>query len=286
MSSNDEFSLAEHFLSLIDKKTIWELDMICSILNINVDDFTTFISKFPMAYGLSIQSKRFYITPELVSDAVEEIKKSFVEWYQRIAPDGYSQVVQASIHKRTEEVRIDTPERVSPKVKISVYGNNYVVEDVLNNFLFKAGLQPSFNYTGGYEPIDFQKNIGNEIYNCQFMLINYNRDMISLANLLFEMPEAFMFIFDPLDSLQVDRLVKMIKILISKRKNDLFITFLASVKTEIDKEVLEEVANTLSHLVEFLEEKPHFKVSFAIISSDIQVERKINDLIQTARMLF
>ncbi len=286
MSSNVEFSLAEHFLSLIDKKTIWELDMICSILNINVEDFTNFINKFPMAYGLSVQGKKLYITPELVGDVVDEIKKSFIEWYQRIAPDGYSQVVQATISRRTEEIRSDTPERVSPKIKISVYGNNYIVEDVLNDYLARAGLSPSFNYTGGYEPIDFQKNIGNEIYNCQFMLINYNRDMISLANLLFEMPEAFIFIFDPLDPLQSDRLVKMIKILISKRKNDMFITFLANVKSEISQDSLEDVANTLSYLVEFLEEKPQFKVSFAILSSTDQVERKINDLIQTARMLF
>ncbi len=286
MSLDDESSLAEHFLSLIDKKTIWELDMICSILNINVEDFTGFINKFPMAYGLSVQGKKFYITPELVNDAIEEIKQSFVDWYQRIAPDGFSQVVQASIQKRSEEVLSDTPERISSKIKISVYGNNHVVEHVLNEFLSRVGLQPSFDYTGGYEPIDFQKNIGNDIYNCQFMMINYNREMLSLANLLFEMPEAFLFIFNPLDQLQIDRLVKMVKILISKRKKDLFITFLASVKPDISQESLSDVAKTLSYLVEYLEEKPHFKVSFTILSSTNQIERKITDLIQSARMLF
>ncbi len=285
MSIDRETSIAKHFLSLIEKKTIWELEIIASILNIHPDDFANYIEQFPMAYGLSIQKKRFYIIPELVQDVLDEVKTSFIEWYQRTAPRAYSQA------KRVEEIRkeyhIDErPERISPKVKITVYGNNYVVEDVLNDYLARAGLSPSFEYTGGYEPFDFQKNIGNEIYNCQFLMINYNRDHLALAPLLFEMPEAFLFIFNPLDKLQIDRLVKMVQNLIAKRKKEIFVTFLAVVDKEIDSSSLDEISSTLSYLVEFLEEKPIYKVSFSILSSNDQIERKMNDLIQTAKMLF
>ncbi|MHA1198426.1 MAG: hypothetical protein ACTSQF_03645 [Candidatus Heimdallarchaeaceae archaeon] len=285
MSIENEETIAEHFLSLIDKKSIWELEIISSILNIHPEDLAGFIKQFPMAYGLSIQGKRFYITHELVRDVLEEVKQKFIDWYQRVAPRGYSQA------KRTEELKKDhfiddRPERVSPKIKISVYGNNYVVEDVLNEFLAREGLSLSFQYTGGYEPFDFQKNIGNNIYNCQFLLIDYKRDLLSLAPLLFEMPEAFVFIFDPLDKLQIDRLIKMIQNLVTKRKKDILVSFIAIVGKDIETTELDEISSTLSYLVEFLEEKPVFKVSFAILSSGDQIERKMNDLIQTAKMLF
>ncbi|MCE7742938.1 MAG: hypothetical protein GOP50_10825 [Candidatus Heimdallarchaeota archaeon] len=285
MSTEKEEKIAEHLFSLIDKKSIWELEIFSSILNIHPEDLAGFIKQFPMAYGLSIQGKRLYITHELVRDVLDEVKLKFIEWYQRVAPREYSQA------KRTEEIRKehfidDRPERISSKIKISVYGNNYVVEDVLNDFLAREGLSPSFQYTGGYEPFDFQKTIGNDIYNCQFLLIDYNRDFLSLAPLLFEMPEAFLFIFNPLDKLQIDRLVKMIQSLIAKRKKDILVTFLAIVGKDIESTALDEITSTLSYLVEFLEEKPVYKVSFAILSSNDQVERKMNDLIQTAKMLF
>lgn len=285
MSTEKEEKIAKHLFSLIDKKSIWELEIFSSILNIHPEDLAGFIKQFPMAYGLSIQGKRLYITHELVRDVLDEVKLKFIEWYQRVAPREYSQA------KRTEEIRKehfidDRPERISSKIKISVYGNNYVVEDVLNDFLAREGLSPSFQYTGGYEPFDFQKTIGNDIYNCQFLLIDYNRDFLSLAPLLFEMPEAFLFIFNPLDKLQIDRLVKMIQSLIAKRKKDILVTFLAIVGKDIESTALDEITSTLSYLVEFLEEKPVYKVSFAILSSNDQVERKMNDLIQTAKMLF
>jgi len=285
MNSGIEESIADHLLALIDKKSIWELEIISSILNIHPDDLTEFIQQFPMAYGLSIQGKRFYITHELVFDVLDEVKAKFIAWYQSKSPRRYSQL------KRVEEIKKeyfieDKPERISPKIKISVYGNNYVVEDVLNNFLAREGLSPSFSYTGGYEPFDFQKTIGNDIYNCQFLIIDYKRDILALAPLLFEMPEAFIFIFDPLDKLQIDRLAKMIQNLIAKRKTDMLVTFLAIVKSSIQTSELDEISGTLSYLVEFLEEKSIFKVSFAILSSDDQTERKMNDLIQTAKLLF
>ena len=285
MNSGIEESVADHLLALIDKKSIWELEIISSILNIHPEDLAEFIQQFPMAFGLSIQGKRFYITHELVRDVLGEVRSRFIEWYQSTGPRRYSQL------KRVEEIKKeyfieDKPERYTPKIKISVYGNNYVVEDVLNNFLAREGLSPSFQYTGGYEPFDFQKTIGNDIYNCQFLIIDYKRDLLSLAPLIFEMPEAFIFAFDPLDKLQIDRLAKMIQTLIAKRKNDLLVTFLAIVRKEIQPSELNEISGTLSYLVEFLEEETIFKVSFAILSSEDQIERKMNDLIQTAKMLF
>ena len=102
-----------------------------------------------MAYGISIQRKRLYITPELVRDVVDEVKESFILWYQRTAPSGHSQVSPIGQYKKSETYLNDVPERVSPKIKISIYGNNYVVEDALNDYLTRAGLNPSFEYTGG-----------------------------------------------------------------------------------------------------------------------------------------
>ncbi len=285
MSTDKEESIAEHFISLIYKKSIWELDILSSILNLHPEDLSGFIQQFPMAYGLSIQGKRFYITHELVLDVLDEVKKKFIQWYQSVAPREYSQTNRFEEIKR-EYLVDDRPERGSPKIKISVYGNNYVVEEVLNDYLSREGLSPSFQFAGGYEPFDFQKNIGNNIYNCQFLIIDYNRDLLSLAPLLFEMPEAFVFIFNPLDKLQIERLVKMIRSLIEKRKKDILVTFLAIVEKGIQSSELDEISGTLSHLVEFMEELSIFKVSFAILSSSDQTERKMNDLIQTAKMLF
>ena len=285
MNADIEESIADHFLSLIEKKSIWDLEIISSILNIHPDDLSSFISKFPMAYGLSIQKKRFYITYELVRDVLDEVKSEFINWYQSTAPRTYSQIQRAEETKKDYFVN-DRPERISPKIKICVYGNNYVIEDVLNNYLLREGLSPSFQYTGGYEPFDFQKTIGNNIYNCQFLIIDYKREFLSLAPLLFEMPEAFIFVFDPLDKLQIDRLVKMIQNLISKRKKEILVTFLAVVHEDIKTPELGEISETLSYLVDFMEELPIFKVSFAILSSNEQIERKMNDLIQTAKMLF
>ncbi len=285
MNTEKEESIAEHFLSLIDKKSIWELEIISSILNIHPEDLAEFVQQFPMAYGLSIQGKRLYVTHELVIDVLDEVKQRFIDWYQSFAPREYSQAKRAEEIKKEYFIE-DKPERISPKIKISIYGNNYVIEDVLNKYLVREGLFPSFQFTGGYEPFDFQKTIGNEIYNCQFLIIDYRRDLLSLAPLLFEMPEAFVFIFDPLDKLQIDRLVKMIQTLISKRKKEILVSFLAIVDTDIQTSELDEISSTLSQLVEYMEELPIFKVSFAILSSDSQTERKMNDLIQTAKMTF
>ena len=78
----------------------------------------------------------------------------------------------------------------------------------------------------------------------------------------------------------------MIQILISKRKKDIIVTFIAVVDQNIETQSLEEITSTLSYLVEFLEEKPIYNVSFSILSSSNQIERKMNDVIQTAKMLF
>ena len=141
MNTEKEESIAEHFLSLIDKKSIWELEIISSILNIHPEDLAEFIDQFPMAYGLSIQGKRLYVTQELVHDVLDEVKQRFIDWYQSFAPREYSQARRAEEIKKEYFIE-DKPERISPKVKISIYGNNYVVEDVLNKYLERDGLLP------------------------------------------------------------------------------------------------------------------------------------------------
>ncbi|GAH94703.1 unnamed protein product, partial [marine sediment metagenome] len=81
-------------------------------------------------------------------------------------------------------------------------------------------LQVTYNYEGGYEPINEEISIGNESVECQFCVINYRREITSLANLLFELSEGFLFIFNPLDKMQVVKATNMINLLSQKRRFD------------------------------------------------------------------
>ena len=91
MSSEKETAIAEHLLSLMDKKNVWELEILSSILNINSQDLFDFIKTLPMAFGLVVSGKKVYITPELFCDVEEEIKESFITWYQSTGPTAYKQ---------------------------------------------------------------------------------------------------------------------------------------------------------------------------------------------------
>ena len=61
MSSEKENAIAEQLLSLIDKKNVWELEILSSIININSQDLTDFIKKLPMAFGLAVSGKKVLI---------------------------------------------------------------------------------------------------------------------------------------------------------------------------------------------------------------------------------
>ncbi|MHA1201014.1 MAG: hypothetical protein ACTSQ4_00660 [Candidatus Heimdallarchaeaceae archaeon] len=286
MSSEKETAIAEQLLSLIDKKNVWELEILSSIININSKDLADFIKELPMAFGLVISSgKKVYITPELVRDVKAEIKDTFISWYQSTRPGTYTQYSLLSKEIIREDFARNLRLEKKAKVKITVYGENFLVQRVIDTYLAKGNLQTTYNYEGGYEPINAEKTIGNDIVECRFCVINYGRDITSIANILFELSEGFLFIFNPLDKMQVVKSTNMINLLSHKRRSDIFVTFLGIVTEEEGQESINEIASVLSQMVGKLENIHQFKVSFAILSDKFQIERKINDLLQTSQLL-
>ncbi|MHA1222328.1 MAG: hypothetical protein ACTSSG_09715 [Candidatus Heimdallarchaeaceae archaeon] len=285
MSEDTKTTIADHFLSLIEKKNIWGLEIISSIINIDSIALAAFIKTLPMAYGLYVQGDKLSITPELVRDVKEELKEIFMKWYETTAPDKYSQKQTFTVDQSDMEIKRSLVESQHSKLKLTVYGENYLTQKVIDKYLGRNAPQPSYKYVGGYELIDFEKEIGNEIYNCQFNIINYNRDTLSLAPLLFEQPSGFLFIFNPLDPLQIERIRNMSKLLIQRRSKEIFVSYLAIIEKEENERHLDEISEILSLIVENLEDKMIFKVSFAILISEEHIERKINDIIQTINLI-
>ncbi|MCG3219859.1 MAG: hypothetical protein H7641_00635, partial [Candidatus Heimdallarchaeota archaeon] len=135
MSSEKETSMAEHLLSLMEKKNIWDLDIISSILNIDPIALSDFIKTLPMAYGLSIFNKKISVTIELVRDVEEEIKSSFVNWYQRTEPDAYSQKKLAPTDILSDEQRKQIVTNQQSKSRVSIYGDYFLIEKIINQYL-------------------------------------------------------------------------------------------------------------------------------------------------------
>ncbi|MCG3221284.1 MAG: hypothetical protein H7641_07885 [Candidatus Heimdallarchaeota archaeon] len=146
-------------------------------------------------------------------------------------------------------------------------------------------MQPSYKYEGGYEPINFDLKLGNDVISTQFSVIDYKRDILSLAPLLFEDVEGFLFIFDPQDLHQIEKIKQMSELLINKRKKDLVVSFLAILRSGNETNSLNEIADTLTRIVEHYEGIEVFKVSFAVLFRPDHIERKINDLIQTTTFI-
>jgi hypothetical protein len=285
MSSEKESMMADHLLSLMEKKNVWDLDILSSIVNIDPIGLSDFVKTLPMAYGLSIYNKKISVTIELVRDAKEEIKKSFINWHQKTEPDSYSSKKLVPTEMLSDEQRKQIVTDQQSKSKITIYGDYFLVEKILNQYLNKQGIQSSYKYVGGYEPINFDLEIGNESISTQFVVIDYKRDILSLAPLLFEDVEGFLFIFDPQDLHQIDKIKKMSDLLIKKRKQDMLVSFIAVLRNEDETNSLNEIADTLTRLVECYEDIQIFKVSFAVLIKPEHIERKINDLIQTATFI-
>ncbi|NPD87639.1 MAG: hypothetical protein HGN29_02880 [Asgard group archaeon] len=285
MNVERETEIAEHLLSLMKKKNIWDLDIISSILNINPLELSNFIKTLPMAYGLSILNKKISVTIELVRDVEEEIKSSFINWYQRTVPDAYSRIKLAPTDILSDKQRKQIVTDQQSKSRVSIYGDYFLVEKIINQYIEREGLHPSYKYVGGYEPINFDLKLGNEIISTQFSIIDYKRDILSLAPLLFEDVEGFLFIFDPQDLHQIEKINQMSELLINKRKKDILVSFLAILRSENETNSLNEIADILTRIVECFEDIQVFKVSFAVLFKPEHIERKINDLIQTARLL-
>ena len=285
MTVEKETKIAEHLLSLMEKKNVWDLDIISSILNIDPIALSDFIKTLPMAYGLSILNKRISVTIELVRDVKEEIRSSFVNWYQRTVPDAYSQkkLVPTDILSDEQRKQIITDQQ--SKSRVSIYGDYFLIEKIINQYLEREGLQPSYKYEGGYEPINFDLKLGNDVISTQFSVIDYKRDILSLAPLLFEDVEGFLFIFDPQDLHQIEKIKQMSELLINKRKKDLVVSFLAILRSGNETNSLNEIADTLTRIVEHYEGIEVFKVSFAVLFRPDHIERKINDLIQTTTFI-
>jgi len=284
MDAEKEVGIAEHLLSLIEKKNIWDLDIISSILDIDPNALLKYVKTLPMAYGISISGSRLSITYELVRDVKEEIKTSFINWYQRTVPDSFSQKQMISSDVQQDDYKKKILEEKRSSVKITVFGENYLVQKMIDNYLSRPDLQPTYSFAGGYEPISFEKVIGNDKYECQFSVINSSRDLISISPLLYESPAGFLFIFNPLDPMQIEKIKNMNKILTNKRDADLFMTFLAILPFEGEQKLV-EITETLTKMIEDLEDIGKFKVSFAILTDPEQIARKINDLIQISKML-
>ena len=284
MNAEKEIGIAEHLLSLIEKKNIWDLDIISSILDIDPNALIEYVKTLPMAYGISISGSRLSITYELVKDVREEIKDSFVNWYQRTAPNSFSQKQMVSGDIQQDDYKKKILEEKRSNIKITVFGENYLVQKIIDQYLSKPDFQPSYSFAGGYEPINFEKFIGNDKFDCQFSIINFSRDLLSISPLLFESPMGFLYVFDPLDLMQIEKIKNLNKILASKREADLFMTFLAILPFEGEQK-LDEISQTLTQMIEELEDIEKFKVSFAILSDPEHIARKINDLIQISKML-
>ncbi|MBY8999763.1 MAG: hypothetical protein KGD64_02510, partial [Candidatus Heimdallarchaeota archaeon] len=205
--------------------------------------------------------------------------------YQTVGPGSYSQSSLLSKEIIKEDFVRNLRIGKKSNVKITVYGENFLTQRIIDNYLARGNLQPAYRYEGGYEPIITEKSIGNEIVECQFYVINYGRDITSIANLLFELSEGFLFVFNPLNKMQVEKATNMIRLLSQKRKSDLFVTFLAVITEEEGQNSVGEIATVLSSMVGKLEIIQQFKVSFAILSAEDQIERKINDLLQTSQLL-
>ncbi|MBY9002269.1 MAG: hypothetical protein KGD64_15220, partial [Candidatus Heimdallarchaeota archaeon] len=107
MSSEKENAIAEHLLSLIDKKNVWELEILASILNIDSKALFDFIRTLPMAFGLAVSGKKLFITPELTRDVNSEIREQFVSWYQR-----YAQVLLRSSQRHRRHHRLYLQDRL------------------------------------------------------------------------------------------------------------------------------------------------------------------------------
>ncbi|MHA2357433.1 MAG: hypothetical protein ACXABK_01520 [Candidatus Heimdallarchaeaceae archaeon] len=285
MSVDKEATMVNHLLSLLKKKNIWDLEIISSIVDIEPIALSDFLKTLPMAYGVSIYNKKISITHELVTDAEDEIRKSFVNWYQRTVPDGFSQKELVPKTILTDEQRKQIITDLESKVKVTVYGENFTVQKIVDGYLLKEGFQPTYKYEGGYEPLIFNKMIGNETIPCQFSIIDSRRDLQAHAPLFFDSADGFLFIFDPLDLFEIQKIRKMTNILISKRKKSLYVTFLAVLKNEESKNKIEDIVQSVTDIVGLLENIEVFRVSFAILAQMNEIERKINDLIQTYQLI-
>ena len=284
MNAEKEIGIAEHLLSLIAKKNIWDLDIISSILDIDTNSLIAYVKTLPMAYGISLSGSRLSITYELVKDVKQEIKDSFVNWYQRTAPSSFSQKKMVSSDVHQDEYKKKILEEKRSSTKITVFGENYLVQKIIDQYLSKSDLQPKYSFAGGYEPINFESIIGNDKFDCQFLIINSSRDLLSISPLLFESPMGFLYVFNPLDLMQIEKIKNLNKILASKRERDLFMSFLAILPFD-GVQKLDEITQTLTQMIEELEDIEKFKVSFAILSDPEHIARKINDLIQISKML-
>ena len=284
MDAEREAGIAEHFLSLIEKKNIWDLDIISSILDIDTNALSEYVKTLPMAYGITISGSRLSITYELVKDVKDEIKTSFINWYQRTVPDSFSQKQMIPSEVQQDEYKKKLLEDKRSSIKITVFGENYLVQKTIDKYLSRPDMQPAYSFAGGYEPINFEKMIGNDRFDCQISVINSSRDLISISPLLYEAPAGFLFIFNPLDPMQIEKIKNLNKILAAKREADLFMTFLAILPFEGEQK-LDEIIATLTKMIETLEDIEKFKVSFAILSEPEHIARKINDLIQISKML-
>ncbi len=284
MNAEKEAGMAEHLLSLIEKKNIWDIDIISSILDIDPNALVSYVKTLPMAYGISISGSRLSITYELVKDVKEEIKSSFIDWYQRTVPNSFSQKQTVSTDAQQDSYKKQILEEKRASIKITVFGENYLVQKTIDQYLSRSEIQSSYSFAGGYEPINFEKFIGNDKFDCQFSIINSSRDLLSISPLLYESPAGFLFIFNPLDPMQIEKIKNLNKILANKREADLFMTFLAILPFEGEQK-LEEITQILTKMIEEIEDIDKFKVSFAILSEPEHIARKINDLIQISKLL-
>ncbi len=285
MNDEKENLRANHFFELIQKKNVWEFESFCTILNIDSYEFSFFVKSLPMAYGLVLRANRLYITPELTIDVEVELKTNFIEWLVNTQADDFVPMKIDDYPLLVTRIKGHVREVATKRLKVSVFGVNSLVKRVLEPFYEKEHIQPKFQYIGGYEPLIFDYSSTTESIECQFSVINYNRSLISLANLLYEIPEGFLLIFDPDDKLQAGKISEVLTTIIEKRKKDLAITLIAVLDENPNVNKLQEFSKLMFSLVKELNVDSKLIVSFAISSSEMEIERKIMDFLDTAKLL-
>ncbi len=103
--------------------------------------------------------------------------------------------------------------------------------------------------------------------------------------MLYEIPEGFLLIFDPDDKLQAGKISEVLTTIIEKRKKDLAITLIAVLDENPNVNKLQEFSKLMFSLVKELNVDSKLIVSFAISSSEMEIERKIMDFLDTAKLL-
>ncbi|MHA1685532.1 MAG: hypothetical protein ACTSYD_03890 [Candidatus Heimdallarchaeaceae archaeon] len=272
--------VARHFIKLLDKKNVWDLDQLCSILNIESIEFAFFVKSLPMAYGLSLAKHRIYVTHELVKDAKNEIAKLFQEWLETTQPIE-SQKFEIEELDNEHQLRGKIAKIPKRKAKISVYGDRELLKKALESFIDVSSVFSSF--VGGYTPADGVVADEIEPVECQFLILNSQfKKYVNAFPVITQLVQGFLLIYDPKDKLQYQSIKELTTELIKHRTKEITCAFIAFMEKEPTDLELECYLRDLRDLALSLADEPIFHVSFSITHNRGELKRKITELVHLA----